>query len=371
MRIRSAMAVLLLGTAVAAAQSRAPQRPANGPDLPPVRVELQDAAPPVEPMQTETVLRPSACRLRLSAELAQAPSIPPRAGPGACGGEDLVRLEAIHLPDQSKVVVSPPAVLRCSMAEALVDWARSEIPPANEALGARVTGIDNFAAYDCRGRNNVAGAKLSEHGQANAFDLRGFKLATGKAVDLTDAATDRDLRDRLRGSLCDRFTTVLGPGSDRYHENHIHLDIIQRRGGYRMCQWTVREPVQVAAVPLPPERPKDLTEATGGVAPAAAVGAAAGVPLPTPRPTELAGLSRDRGAPAEDKSESTSRRDGKAPTVTTEKGDGTAGAAPSMASKRAGRAARRARSGWFPLPPFLGRGAQHDGDRGRRRRSGG
>ena len=47
---------------------------------------------------------------------------------------------------------------------------------------------------------------------------------------------------RLRDSACHRFTTVLGPGSDGYHEAHIHLDLIERRQGYRMCQWDVREP---------------------------------------------------------------------------------------------------------------------------------
>ena len=55
-----------------------------------------------------------------------------------------------------------------------------------------------------------------------------------------------------------RFSTVLGPGSDGYHENHIHVDLAERRGGYRMCQWDVREPDEelgAAAVPLPKPRP--------------------------------------------------------------------------------------------------------------------
>ena len=48
---------------------------------------------------------------------------------------------------------------------------------------------------------------------------------------------------RLRASACARFATVLGPGSDGYHEEHIHVDLAERHGGYKMCEWDVREPV--------------------------------------------------------------------------------------------------------------------------------
>jgi Extensin-like protein C-terminus len=53
----------------------------------------------------------------------------------------------------------------------------------------------------------------------------------------------KDWREALRTSTCARFSTVLGPGSDGYHEEHIHLDLAERRGGYKMCQWGVREPI--------------------------------------------------------------------------------------------------------------------------------
>ena len=75
-------------------------------------------------------------------------------------------------------------------------------------------------------------------------------------MSFTDIADDKDARERLRQAACARFTTVLGPGSDGYHENHIHLDVIVRRGGYRICQWDVRDAESIASVvPLPPERP--------------------------------------------------------------------------------------------------------------------
>jgi hypothetical protein len=51
----------------------------------------------------------------------------------------------------------------------------------------------------------------------------------------------------LRKSACERFMTVLGPGSDGYHENHVHVDLAKRRHDYRICQWDVREPMDNAA----------------------------------------------------------------------------------------------------------------------------
>ena len=77
---------------------------------------------------------------------------------------------------------------------------------------------------------------------------------------LTDVTAAKEFRDEIRDSACQRFTTVLGPGSDSYHESHVHLDLIERRQGFRMCQWDVRTPRPseaeiTAPVPLPMPRP--------------------------------------------------------------------------------------------------------------------
>jgi hypothetical protein len=68
-----------------------------------------------------------------------------------------------------------------------------------------------------------------------------------------------EFREELRKVACAKFTTVLGPGSDGYHEEHIHLDLAERRGGYRLCQWNVLDPVP--DVPLPRPRPADAPKA--------------------------------------------------------------------------------------------------------------
>ncbi|MBR0838606.1 extensin family protein [Bradyrhizobium liaoningense] len=209
-----------------------------------------EAAPPPEKQV-------SACRLALTEDIAVAPSIPDIRGPGACGGEDLVRLEAIVLPDKRKVAVKPAAILRCNMASAIADWVRKDMVPLATSLGSAISDLDNFDSFECRGRNRVAGAMLSEHGKANALDVRAIKLANGQSIGFTDRTMSREVRERVLHSVCARFSTVLGPGSDWYHEDHIHLDLAQRRNDYRICQWNVWDPLPQVAPLLPSERPEE------------------------------------------------------------------------------------------------------------------
>jgi hypothetical protein len=254
------VAVAVLGGAALAHAVPLPRpRPAQAPSVPPAQ-----AAAPEEPAEPAP---PSACRLRLTAELAVAPSLPALAGEGECAVDDVVRLEAVVLPDKRRVAVIPPATLRCPFAEAVVHWVREDVAKAVRSLDAALRSIDNFASYECRGRNRIAGAKLSEHGKANALDIRSLVLTNGTVVELTDPQASKDFRESLRKSACARFRTVLGPGSDGYHENHVHVDLAERRGDYRMCRWDVREPgdeLAAAAVPLPMPRP-DFEQKTESV----------------------------------------------------------------------------------------------------------
>jgi hypothetical protein len=203
---------------------------------------------------------PTDCDKRLATVAVYLPK-PTLTGPGGCGGSDLVEVDAVLLPDGSRVAVEPKAMLRCDMAESLAAWLRDEVVPRLKPLNSPLRAIENADSYECRGRNRVVGAKVSEHGKGNAIDVRGFLLADHRKVLLTDTAEPTALREELRQSACGRFTTVLGPGSDGYHEQHIHLDVIQRRSGYRICQWAVREPAPPALiavgdhVPLPQPRP--------------------------------------------------------------------------------------------------------------------
>jgi hypothetical protein len=219
----------------------------------------QQASPPNGKPDQEAAPapQPSACRLALTEAIAIAPSIPDIKGANGCGGEDLVRLEAIVLPDKRQVSVKPAAILRCPMASALAEWIRNDIAPLAERLGSSISALDNFDSFECRGRNRIAGARLSEHGRANAIDVRAFKFADGSLISLTDRTVPRGLRESVLHSACRRFSTVLGPGSDWYHEDHIHLDLMERRGNYRICQWDVWDPLPQKAPLLPAERPDE------------------------------------------------------------------------------------------------------------------
>jgi hypothetical protein len=240
----------------AEAPSAAPQNPATATTVPLPHERPAGPAATATPVPAPPP-QPSACRLALTEEIAIAPSVPDIHGPGGCGGENLVRLEAIVLADKHRVSLKPAATLRCEMATVLADWVRTEVEPLAEGSGSELRDFDNFDSYDCRGRNGVVGAQLSEHGRANAIDVRGWKLANGQSVELTDRNVPRGLRETVLHSVCARFTTVLGPGSDGYHEDHIHLDLMERHNNYKICQWNVWDPMPQIAPLMPAERPAE------------------------------------------------------------------------------------------------------------------
>ncbi len=201
-------------------------------------------------------------------------------GPAGCGATDAVLLEKVIMPDRTEVAVEPAATLRCEMAEAITDFVRQDLAAAAAAMGAPLSAVENHDSYDCRGRNRVAGAKLSEHGLANALDIRSIRLKDGRVVRPSDAGAPIEFRVAMRAAACNRFTTVLGPGSDGYHEDHIHLDRIERRGGYRLCQWDLHDEPRYALQSVATQ---------SAVPPARADAVPRGpVPLPRPRPFEAA-----------------------------------------------------------------------------------
>jgi hypothetical protein len=224
---------------------------------------------------------PTPCRLRLG-KLAAFKPLPVLVGPGECGAADAVLLESVTLPDETKVTFAPPATLRCTMAEQVALWLREDVLPASASLGTQMRVLEDYDSYECRGQNRVRGATLSEHGRANALDVRAFKLANGEMIGLTDVNVAKDWRDGIRVTACARFSTVLGPGSDGHHEEHIHVDLAERRGGYKMCQWDVRDG---AAIAEKKEPPVEAAASAADVLPDP-------VPLPRPRPL-AANATRD------------------------------------------------------------------------------
>jgi hypothetical protein len=304
-RVSAVFLVVLLGAGRIAAAQDVPKHPGGAPRPPPPIVVPQELSPPQEayaafpdaPAAAAAPSAPSACQLRL-AKLAVFQPLPVLVGPGECGATDAVLLQTVILPDQTKVPLSPAATLRCPMAEQVAQWIRDDVAPSVKKLGPPISGLDNYDSYECRGRNRVRGAKLSEHGRANALDVRGVKLADGRTLGLTDIRVDKDWRDGMRASACARFSTILGPGSDGAHEEHIHLDLAERRNNYKVCEWDVRVPVVQAKAAPPADdaaAPADDATAQGEDAEPLPLET---VPLPRRRPRAADAVGSEAGYPS-------------------------------------------------------------------------
>ena len=267
-RMRPLLAILCLAAAGGLVRAEDIPLPRPRPSVPVwvVPVTFSDAAGPDFDSASVTA-KPTDCDLRL-ARIATVEPMPRLIGPGACGGADMVRMDAVLLPGDKRVAIEPATYLRCPMAEQFAAWVRETAAPGLDALGPALRRVETYDDYECRIRNRARNGKISEHAKGNAVDVRGFTLADGRFIALTDPAASKPLREELRRAACARFTTVLGPGADSNHESHIHLDLIQRRNGYRICEWDVREPVKPqvaeAKVPLPAPRPAAAGERNHG-----------------------------------------------------------------------------------------------------------
>ncbi len=142
-----------------------------------------------------------------------------------CGVEDPVAISSV-----AGVRLSQTATVDCSIAKALNSWVDEVAQPA---FDGKLVELQIAAHYVCRSRNNVRGAKISEHGKGRAIDISAFILSNGKV--LTVAQDYNRLLRRIYKAGCNYFMTTLGPGSDGYHEDHFHFDTSARSGG-RYCR---------------------------------------------------------------------------------------------------------------------------------------
>ncbi|MCL8384081.1 extensin family protein [Xanthobacter aminoxidans] len=156
-----------------------------------------------------------------------------------CGTFIPVRLTAVRLADGRMLPLKPAAISRCEMTVAAAAWMSEALAPAVAAAGGELTAIRIADSYNCRPRNRVAGAKMSEHGRGNAVDVGGFELGDGRVWTVAKGGLPMALRASMKDSACTRFATVLGPGSDGYHEDHIHVDLAQRRNDFKLCHWNL------------------------------------------------------------------------------------------------------------------------------------
>jgi hypothetical protein len=100
---------------------------------------------------------------------------------GECGA--LAPIELISIGKNPEIALSPPAIVTCDLAVALHDWMKKDIQPlAKKHLGREVIRIETMSSYSCRNAYGRKMAKLSEHGKANALDIRGFVTTTGQTA---------------------------------------------------------------------------------------------------------------------------------------------------------------------------------------------
>ncbi len=149
---------------------------------------------------------------------------------GGCSALGAVQLLDIGTP------VTNLGAMTCPLALRFARWVRESVQPAAVTrLGAPVRRIETFGTYACRTRNSRPGARLSEHGLANAVDISAFLLADGRRITVADGWRGEEervrlfLRDIHQGG-CRRFQVGLGPDSDSFHQDHLHFDL--GRGPY-------------------------------------------------------------------------------------------------------------------------------------------
>lgn len=128
--------------------------------------------------------------------------------------------EPIRVTEIAGIRLSQPATINCQTAVALHRWIEGGLRPAMR--GRKVVELEIAASYICRPRNNVKGNKISEHGRGNAIDIAGFTFSDGTSWTVLNDY-NAQIR-RAHKAACGIFGTTLGPGSDGFHENHLHFD---------------------------------------------------------------------------------------------------------------------------------------------------
>ena len=192
----------------------------------------RDRYAPTSPERVETPMSPAPI---------YPPYQPPRLGPG---------------PMQSfgsgPVAVKPAATLACPLVSVLDRWLADTVQPAAQRwFRSRVVEIKQISAYSCRGMNGNPGAHISEHAFGNALDIAAFTLADGRRVTVRDGwhglpEEQGFLRD-VEAGACQQFTTVLAPGSNAYHYDHIHVDLMRRASRRLICEPAAASGEEVAA----------------------------------------------------------------------------------------------------------------------------
>jgi hypothetical protein len=99
--------------------------------------------------------------------------------------------------------------------------------------------------------NGNSRAHISEHAFGNALDIAGFTLADGRYVSVKEGwkglPQEQGFMRDVQAAACAQFTTVLAPGSNVYHYDHIHVDLMRRASQRIICQPSAASGEEIAA----------------------------------------------------------------------------------------------------------------------------
>jgi hypothetical protein len=139
------------------------------------------------------------------------------------------------------VEVKPPATLACPLVSALDKWIGEAVQPAAlKWFRQPVVEIKQISGYSCRGMNGNPNAHISEHAFGNALDIAEFDLADGRKISVQygwhGTPEEQGFLHDVQSAACRDFTTVLAPGANVYHYNHIHVDLMRRASRRFICE---------------------------------------------------------------------------------------------------------------------------------------
>lgn len=177
------------------------------------------------------------CQAELKALRVEFTPSDPIIADGGCGIAHPVAVTALG----GGVSLSNRAILSCPMAVNLAKWVDEAVDPlAKLYLKGDLTVLGVSTSYQCRTRNGVTSAKLSEHSFANGLDVHFFETDAAARVTVMERDEDSGMaalfQAAARGAACAYFRTVLGPMTNSAHSDHFHLDMRMRNGDYRLCE---------------------------------------------------------------------------------------------------------------------------------------
>lgn len=217
----------------------------------------QEAAPPLPPSRPKELTPPAAgVKETPKPDVQEESASPPREADTAC----IQRLEALGLKFEKRppveeddcrisnpvsvsslpngVDVAPDSIMECHYAEYLARWVSDVVRPrSGEHFQSAPTKLLIGTSYQCRDQRS--GSKRSEHAFGNGVDVMGFEFDKHPPLTIKfqpEGSPEAAFQSAIQKEACQIFTTVLGPGADSDHGDHLHLDMRARKGDYRICQ---------------------------------------------------------------------------------------------------------------------------------------